>query len=206
MLVFRIVIHTVPAQGERVDRVRALQRRRNRVRKKGWITLFTYTTIFVACIIMAIAAVGVYKAVSMASRLVSRTRLSDSEAPEPTAHLMGEPMRLAVISTPSPWGRENRQTPENLARTNAARPFEQTPWGGKVNGFHYAPRRRRVDHAGHWTPYDTDDSKTASVREQSSSLIHREDRCDPSGKSYRVSRSLKPRKAPVKPISKPSNW
>ena len=155
---------------------------------------------------MAIVAVCVYKAVSIASRSISRITLSDSEAPDPTAHLMGEPMRLAVISTQSPWGRQNRQTPENLARTNAARPFEQTPWGGMGSGCHYAPRRRRVDRAGRWTPYDTDDSKSVNGRGQGSSLIHREDRFDSSGKSYKVSRSLKPRKAPVKPISKPSNW
>ena len=178
----------------------------NRVRKKGWITLFTYTTIFVACIITAIVAVCFYKAVSIASRSVSRISFSDSEATEPTAHLMGEPMRLAVISTPSPWGRENRQTPENLARTNAALPFEQTLWGNKGNGSHYAPRRCRVDGAGHWAPYDTGDSKPVGIQEQNSSFLHRQDRNESTGKSYKVSRNLKPRKAPVKPMNRPSGW
>jgi len=155
---------------------------------------------------MAIVAVCFYKAVSIVSRSISRLRLSDSEVTESTVHLMGEPMRLAVISTPNPWGRENRQTPENLARTNAARPFEQTPWGNKGHGAHYTPRRRRVDGAGHWAPYDTDDSKPVSVREQNSSFLHREDRFESTGKSYKVSRNLKPRKAPVKPMNKPSGW
>ena len=167
--------------------------------------MFTYTFIFVACILLAVVAVYLYKAMSKVGKSVSRIKLSNLRAADPTRHLVAEPVRIAVSDTQSPWGRESRQTPENLAKTNAARPFEQSPWSNLGNGMQFAQHRRRKS-PGQWAPYDTGDTESVHKRGQGSTWLHREDRFESNGKSYKVSRKLRPRIAPPKPLSKPSNW
>jgi len=154
---------------------------------------------------MAVAAVSFYRALSKAGKSISRIKLSSSGIVDPTLHLVDEPVRIAVSDTQSPWGTENRQTPENLAKTNAARPFEQSPWSRLGNGMQYAQHRRRKS-PGHWVPYDTSDTESGNARGQNSTWLEREDRFESTGKSYKVSRKVRPRMAPPKPLSKPSNW
>jgi hypothetical protein len=147
-----------------------------------------YTTIFVACLISAIAIPWLYRSISSAGKAVQRTILPSSEQ-GPTSHLETSPVRNGS----TPFDLKNHHVPGMLlAREYAGRSKVEQKFAG-ANSY-YGPRfiYSASTQAKVWTP--------------NAGSIHRKDKPALLGNTYKVTRTVNPREKFSKIISKPSSW
>ena len=95
--------------------------------------MFLYATLFIICLILAVAAVWFYRSTKDSSKAIYNTVIPISEISHVTDHPKDDKGRRAGAADPG--GNRSHQTPANVAKTHAARAIEQTQlgWPGNEN-------------------------------------------------------------------------
>ena len=168
-----------------------------------------YATIFIVSVVVAGGIVWFYHTSADTSKAIYNTIIPLSEAKNPADHAKDAKAQNAGMNTPQPWGQKTHQTPGNLARTHAAMPTTQTPWGWtgseKRVGKKQAHDGSRKSKAAHCSLYDKSEPK--SIRNQNVGWPYREDKTETTGRAYKVTRrAARPKKTNLASVEKPWGW
>lgn len=157
--------------------------------------MFFYSALFVASVIAALVILWVYNAVIEAGKVVYRAILPSSKR-KATEHLDKE-QRLAttINDTPTPWGWESGATPAREAHTHPALPSKQIPWGWQGN------KSKTREHGSSNAKIRSRETKTPSV-----GWPYREEKLELGGKTYKVSRKVRPKRTNLATTGKPWGW
>ena len=164
--------------------------------------MLTYATILVASAIVALVARFIYKAISDSSRSAysSKERMTIIGAPP---ELTKGKARKAVAGRPAHSGRESRVTPRNLAQTHPAMPTENIDWGWQGSG---SANKVSEPATSHCSLYDASAEESSPKSYENSGWLHREDKLEAGGRSYKVTRKTTPKRTKLETESKPRGW
>ena len=155
--------------------------------------MFTYTTFFIGSLIVAVIALVVYKVVMSTSKSILSSKGPVSLISSTTNPRPGE-SPFAVAGTLGSPGQGSHATPQNIAKTHPAMPPENTDWGWQTKGNQVREQKARqataVADSSHCSLYDVD--PTAPPTDLSDAWPHREEKLEPGGKSYKVTRKVHP--------------
>lgn len=170
-----------------------------------------YVTIFIVCVVLAGAIIWFYRTSGDASKAIYDTIIPLSKIEHPTDNVKSAAATKAGTDTPEPWGQKSNQTPGNLARTHAAMPATQTPWGWAGSEKQVGEKRTRYKSrkkkAAHCSLYEDNKSKPKSNRSQTVGWPYREEMTETKGRAYKVTRrTALPKRTNLKEINKPWGW
>lgn len=172
--------------------------------------MFFYTSLFVACVIIAIVVLYLYNSVVDVGKSIYKAFLPSSRN-KLTAHLEERKVVTTINDTPTPWGWKSHATPENIARTHPAAPNAQTPWGWRGK-----PHQTHNQHSAHGTgntngagvPH-SHNGGASSPEATDSPMVgwpYREEKFEFTGKAYKVTRKATPKRTNLRATSKPWGW
>jgi len=173
--------------------------------------MLTYATILIASLIVALVVLFFYKIVSDSSRSIYRSKqpiaLTDSTPNHPnnkTAH-------NTVGSASAPQGGKVRvTTPPKINQIYPAMPTETVDWGWQGSGNQL--REQGPQHgassanASHCSLYDVSTAEPTVNSNQQSGWPHREDKIEPGGKAYKVTRKVVTKHPNLETAGKPWGW
>jgi len=160
-----------------------------------------YATIFIVCLVLAGVILWVYRSSADTSKAIYNTIIPLSEAKNPADHVKDAKPQKAGTDTPQPWGRKTHQTPGNLARTHAAMPATDKPWGWPGSA------QQRENKAPHCSLYEEKKAKSKSTHNPNVGWPYREEMSETGGRAYKVTRrASRPKKTNLKTVSKPWGW
>ena len=138
-----------------------------------------YTSLFIASLFAALVLLWAYHKISDASEAVLKAMTSDTKK-GPTGHLGPVGKRKGRSGPKAPWGWKSHDTPANMAKKHAARPLMRD------------------------NPYAV--KKTDSSHLPQAGWVHREDKPELGGNSYKVSRKVNDMAAGFKTADRPWGW
>jgi len=153
--------------------------------------MFTYATIFLGSIVVALIALVVYRVFMGSSRSILSSKepvsLYSSNTSPRTNHTP-----LAVADAPAWPGERVHATPGSMAGAKPAASSEDTDWAWqtKENKVSAQQTHHATDAAKnkHCSLYDVD--PTAPPVDRGDVWPHREEKVEPAGKAYRVTRHV----------------
>lgn len=165
--------------------------------------MLTYATFFVVCVVLAVVARFVYKAVSESSMSLSTSKV-----------------RVAIVSGSA--GKKNGATSKvdgrtSSGRTNASgrqnptRPSKKDiDWGWQKNGTQVRTPHPRpgaaVATGSHCSLYDVNTAQSTVSHGQKVGRPYRENKLGATGRSYKVSRKVTPKTQHRETVKKPWGW
>ena len=168
--------------------------------------MLTYTTIFIASIVLALIALVFYRVVMQSSKsiLSSKGPVSINSIPSPQKG----PAPFTTTGTPALAGQKSHDTPAHEAATHPAMPTEKIDWGWKTGGNHV--REHTPHHAtggvntGHCSLYN--DVDPVAAPNQSAGRLHREEKREAYGKAYKVTRKVGSQDSNLDESGQPWGW
>lgn len=170
-----------------------------------------YATIFIVSLVLAGGIVWFYRTSADTSKAIYDTVIPLSEIKHPADHAKRSAAQKAGVKTPQPWGQKAHQTPGNLARTHAAVPTTEIPWGWKGSEKQVGEKRRhngsRKSKAAHCSLYEENKSKPKSLRNPNVGWPYRKEMTETNGRAYKVTRrAARPKRTNLKEVDKPWGW
>ena len=168
--------------------------------------MLTYTTIFIASIILALIAIVFYRVVmgSGKSVLSSKGPLSIISTPSPEKGKAP----FTTMGTPAIAGQNSSVSPERMAKTHPAMPTEHMDWGWKTGGSHvreHSPHYATdAGNNGHCSLYN--DPEPVAPASRSAGRLHREEGHEAVGNVYKVTRKVNPQDSNPDDSGKPWGW
>jgi hypothetical protein len=141
--------------------------------------MFFYTSLIIASLFAALVLLWTFNAIRNASQAVFKSMTPDN-IKGPTGHLGTAGKRKRKSGPKAPWGWKSHNTPQNMAKTHAAKPLMRD------------------------NPYAV--KKTDSSRLPQAGWVHREDKSELGGNSYKVSRKVSDTAAGFKDADRPWGW
>ena len=169
--------------------------------------MFTYTTIFIGSLITAVIALAVYRLVAGTSKSILSSKGPVSSVSS-TTYPRTNQTPLAVADTPAWPGERINATPGSMAGTKLTKPSENSDWGWQTKGNKV--REQQAHHATgtadtkHCSLYDVD--PTAPPTNRGDVWPHREEKLEPAGKAYKVTRRVPPQASNDEDSGKPWGW
>lgn len=160
-----------------------------------------YTSLLVACLVGAVVIVWLYRRIAYDAGSVYKT-VHPIFQPDPADHVADGASRTAAVGTDTPWGWNNHATPSNLAKTHAAKPTEQKPWGWK--GREQAVREQHPHHGSYTAPAHA--NANPNPGKPGAGWPYREEKQEFAGKAYKVTRKAKPSTTKLGADGKPWGW
>jgi hypothetical protein len=173
--------------------------------------MLLYATIFIVSLVLAGGIVWFYRTSADTSKAIYNTVIPLSEVKHPADHAKRSAAQKAGVKTPQPWGQKAHQTPGNLARTHAALPTDQAPWGWPGSASQVGEKRNkygaRKRKAAHCSLYEQNKSEPKSSRNPDVGWPYREEKTEANGNVYKVTRRAKrPERTNLKEVEKPWGW
>ncbi len=140
-----------------------------------------YTSLFIASLLAALVILWAYHAIADVGQALFKSMLPGAKNNGPTRHLGTHTMRPTINGTPTPWGWKSHDTPENMAKTHAAKPASMRD-----------------------NPYVA--SGASQPKLTSSGWVHREERSELGGKAYKVTRKVSATAEGFKTADRPWGW
>jgi hypothetical protein len=156
-----------------------------------------YTSLLVACLVGAVVIIWLYRKVAYNAGSVYKT-VHPIFQPDPADNVADGALRT---SAGAPWGVKDHATPSNLAKTHAAKPTEQKPWGWKGSG-EQAVREQHPHHGSYTVPAHA----SANSGKPGAGWPYREEKQEFAGKAYKVTRKAKPSTTKLGADGKPWGW
>jgi hypothetical protein len=164
-----------------------------------------YVSLFVACVIIAVAFLYVFRALENVTEdvyqvSVQSIRTRHKERPRERT------LATTVNDTPTPWGWNGVEKPDQVTRTRPAAPNVKAPWGwqGNQQPIHTHGVPKSVD-GGSRNPHDKPSSQANTVS-PTVGWPYREEKFDFAGKRYRVARRSVPKPTDLSKTDKPWGW
>ncbi len=165
--------------------------------------MFFYSALIVASVIVALVVLWLGHAIADAGKVLYQSILPSSKS-STTRHLDKERRVASSINgTPTPWGWKSGATPAREAHAHPARPSKQAPWGWPGN-------EKEVREHGTSAAYNShlEEAKIQSNETQRPHVgwPYREEKFEMSGKTYKVSRKVRPKRTNLATTGKPWGW
>jgi len=170
--------------------------------------MLLYILFFLACVIIAVGFLFLYRSLSDIGKIVYSAFLpKGSRTPKPKVKPLPERnLATTVNDTPTPWGWSERKATVKPARPVMTATPAKTPWGwpgnhhamrehGGINGAHNGSPEHR-DHA----------TKPGSIVSPDVGWPYREEKFEFGGKNYKVVRKTTPKPTDLSKTSKPWGW
>lgn len=168
--------------------------------------MFTYTTIFIGSLIVAVIALVVYRVVMGTSKSILSSKGPVSLVSN-TTYSRKDHAPHAVADAPAWPGEKVHATPGSMAGPKPARQSDSTDWDWQtkenkvsVQQGHHATG----DATKHCSLYDVD--PTAPPTDLGDAWPHREEKLEPAGKAYKVTRKVPPQASGDESTAKPWGW
>jgi hypothetical protein len=166
--------------------------------------MFFYTGLIVASVIVALVILWLYNAIADAGKVVYRAMLPSSKS-NATKQPLRQRLATTINDTPTPWGWKSGATPANEAQTHPARPSKQAPWGWPGNDNEIREHGAAAAYNAHL------DGANAQLRSKETEKPnvgwpYREEKLEMAGKTYKVSRKVRPKRANLATTGKPWGW
>lgn len=169
--------------------------------------MLTYTTFFIASLIVAVVALFIYKAVRDTSRSVysSKERIAIISHP-PGNQGKNTASKTVAASKPFP-DRHSSLAQTNMVAAYPAMPSERVDWGWEGNGNQLGEHHSHQTAASsHCSLYDVGTEDSTANHQQNKGFLQREDKRELGGRAYKVSRKAVPRSANAGTQGKPWGW
>jgi len=172
--------------------------------------MLSYTTLFVASLIVAAVIYFLFKVISDSSRSVysskNRTAIISS-----TINKRNDTTGTTGLAyKPSPFGQAGHASPKHIAKTNPAIPTDTINWGWQGSGVQLRePQLRPSQGAGessHCSLYDTGTPQSKPNPGQHAGRLRREEQFKPAGRSYKVTREVDRDMSEPESLNKPWGW
>jgi len=172
--------------------------------------MFFYTSLFIACVVIALVFLFFYNSVADLGKLIYRKFHSGSKK-KPAAHQEERILATTINDTPTPWGWASHATPENIARTHPAAPSRQSPWGWpghhhETYAHHSAGVTGNTNGGGASHSHNGGASKPEETETPTVGWPYREEKFELSGKAYKVTRKARPKRTNLRTTGKPWGW
>ena len=151
--------------------------------------MFTYTSIFLICLLVAVVARVVYKSMAEQTGSVYNTKLPNAELVRVDTPVKRKPVVHEGVDTAYPTDLRNRGTYAYMADPQDSQIAEEAPheWPEPV---HAVP----VDHSkpvgSNCSLYKPDSAEPETVEEPVAAWPHRKEQVETGGKAYKVSRKV----------------
>jgi len=168
--------------------------------------MLTYTTIFIASMVLAVIALVFYRVVMQSSKSILSAKGPVSINSTPGSQKSTAP--FTTTGTSALTSQKSHLTPAREAATHPAMPSEKIDWGWKTGGTHV--REQRQLHAtgggntGHCSLYN--DLNPAASSNQRAGRLHREDKREAYGKAYKVTRRVSTQSSNLDESGQPWGW
>jgi len=169
--------------------------------------MLTYTTFFIASLIVAVVALFIYRAVRDTSRSVysSKERIAIISHP-PGNQGKNTASKPVAASKPFP-DRHSSLAQSNMVEAYPAMPSEKINWGWQGSENQLGERHSHHKAASsHCSLYDVGNEEPTANHQQNKGFLQREDKREPGGRAYKVSRKTVPRSANADTQGKPWGW
>jgi len=173
--------------------------------------MLTYTTLFVASLIVAAVIFFLYRVISDSSRSVYSSKnplaiIDSTQGPHKDTTGSAGP-----AYKPTPFGQDGHASPKHVARSNPAMPTETVNWGWQGSGGQLRePQLHLAKAAGesrHCSLFDVNATETRPQTGQYTGRLHREEKLNSTGRTYKVTRKEDHRTTPEpESLNKPWGW
>jgi hypothetical protein len=173
--------------------------------------MLTYTSLLVACLVVSAVAYFLYKVVADSSRSVYKSRSPIALLDTPGHHHKGSVANASVAGNAKAFG-ENRghSTPKNFAKTYPAMPNESVEWTWQGSRGQLREPQLQAGYAAgnssHCSLYDMNTPQPAQRARPNTPKLHREEKVNPAGKTYKVSRKVAHVASDKQDLNKPWGW
>lgn len=169
--------------------------------------MFSYATIFIGSIVVAVIALVVYRVVMGTSRSILSSKEPVSLISS-TAYPQTNQTPLAVADSPAWPGERIHATPGSMAGPKPVKPSDDTDWDWQTKENKVSEQQAHHAAGGsttkHCSLYDVD--PTATPTNQGDVWPHREEKLESAGKSYKVTRKVTPQPSNDDGEGKPWGW
>lgn len=168
--------------------------------------MLTYTTIFIASIVLALIALVFYRLALQSGKSILSSKEPVSIISTPNPHNGTAPFTTA--GTPALAGQKSHVTPGHIARTHPAKPTDKVDSGWQTDGNQV--REQHPHHAtgggktGHCSLYN--DADPVAPPNRSAGGLHREEKCEAYGKAYKVARKVDSQDSSHDDSGQPWGW
>jgi hypothetical protein len=157
--------------------------------------MFTYVTIFVASVVVALVGRFIYKTISDSSRSVYSSK-------ERVAIIASSKDSKGKTADKTVSEQNSRVTPKNLAKTHPAMPTEHVDWGWQGNAGQVSEPA-----TSHCSLYDANSDPEPTTRTRpNSGWPRREEKLEAGGRSYKVTRKEPRKHTNLETDAKPWGW
>jgi hypothetical protein len=167
--------------------------------------MFFYTALIVASVIVALIILWLFNAIADAGKVVYSAILPSSKT-NANQHLdKAVHVASTINSTRTPWGWKSGATPAREAHANPAKPSKQAPWGWPGNENEIREHGASAAYNAHL------DDANAQLRSKETEKPnvgwpYREEKFEMAGKTYKVSRKVRPKRTNLATTGKPWGW
>jgi hypothetical protein len=168
--------------------------------------MLTYTTIFIASIVLALIALVFYRLALQSSKSILSSKGPVSIISTPNPQKGTAP--FTTTGTPALAGQKSHVTPGHIAKTHPAMPTEKVDWGWQTDKNQV--RELHPHHGtgggktGHCSLYN--DADPVAPPNRSAGRLHREEKREAYGKAYKVTRKVDPQDSSLDDSGQPWGW
>lgn len=173
--------------------------------------MLTYTSLLVACLVVSVVAYFLYKVIADSSRSVYRSKAPIALVDTPEHHHKDSLVHASVTGNSKAFG-ENRghTTPKNFAKTYPAMPNESVEWKWQGSEGHLREPQLQAGYAtgnsSHCSLYDANTPQPARRTRPNIPKLHREEKVNPVGRTYKVTRKAAHVASDNHDLNKPWGW
>jgi hypothetical protein len=172
--------------------------------------MFTYTSLFVASLVVAAVIYFLFRVVSDSSRSVYSSKEPLAIIDSTKVNAKDTTVTKGLASKPTPFGQGGHASPQHVARTNPAVPTDNINWGWEGSGVQLRESQSRplqgAGESGHCSLYDARMSENKPHFDRHAGRLHREEKFNPAGKTYRVTRKDDHKTPEAGSPNKPWGW
>ena len=168
--------------------------------------MLTYTTIFIASLILAVVGLVLYRVITASSESVLNSKGPVSLISSTTNSPIGE-SPYVVADAPAFPDKSSRIASANVAGPSPVMPAGDVDWGWQTEGNQIREQNPHHgtggDKTGHCSLYDVN---AAAASSQRAARPHREEKLETGGKAYKVTREATPQTSSGEGSDKPWGW
>lgn len=168
--------------------------------------MLTYTTIFIASVVLALVALVFYRVALQSSKSILSSKGPVSFISTPDSQKGTAP--FTTTGTPALAGQKSDVTPGQIAKTHPAKPTEKVDWGWQTDGNKarecHPHHTTGVSNTGHCSLYNDADPLAPSNR--SVGRLHRVEKRETYGKAYKVTRKVGSQDSNLDGSGQPWGW
>lgn len=177
--------------------------------------MLAYASILIISLVVALVVLFFYKIVSDSSRSIYRSKYPIALTGSSPDQLKNQSAHKTAAGVSAPPGGQRRVLPPKIDQIYPAMPNETFDWGWQGSGkqFHEHGQHHgkgagqlSADNTGHCSLYNVGIAEPTADSNQQTGWPHREEKTEPAGKAYKVTRKVVTKDEDLETVSKPWGW